>query len=110
MISRITVYSVVRGEKRSVLRIMDNKEAFGFLEAVEGMSTEEKEKELKVFHKDIAKREVSATCNECHSAKSILDYNKLGFAPKRIIDLKFLNIKSLVTKYDTFYMPNLFGN
>jgi hypothetical protein len=110
MISRITVYSVVRGEKRSVLRIMDNREAFEFLKAVEEMSPEEKKKELKVFHKDIAKKKVSATCNECHSAKSLLDYNKLGFSPKRTIDLKFLNIKSLITKYDTFYMPNLFGN
>lgn len=109
MISRITVYTVAGGEKRPALNVMDNNEAIGFLEKWSSMGKEEKDKRLKIFHKDIAKKEVSIVCNECHSEKGILDFKKLGFSATRTNDLKYLNIKSLVTKYDTFVLPNLFG-
>ncbi len=109
-ISRLTVKAIVRGEKRSVLNIMDNKEAIEFLETEAGMKPEEREKELIVFHKDIGKTDLSVACNDCHSAKGVLDFYKLGFSAKRSNDLKFLNIKGLVTKYESFVLPNLFGN
>lgn len=53
--------------------------------------------------------EISAACDECHSQNGILDFQKLGFSERKANDLRYLNIKGLVTKYDTFYIPNLFG-
>lgn len=47
-------------------------------------------------------------CETCHAKDGILDYKKLGFSEKRIVDLEQLNIKGLMTKYRTFYLPNLF--
>jgi hypothetical protein len=73
------------------------------------LKPDEREKELAYFHKDIEKKEISVACNECHSVNGILDFNKLGFDEKKTKDLIYLNIKGLVTKYKTFYFPNLFG-
>jgi hypothetical protein len=108
--SRLTVLFVLRDEKRSVMNIMDNKEAIEFLQKEGDMSSKERDKELRFFHKDIAKKDVSVACNECHSSKSVLDYARLGFSAKRANDLRYMNIKGLVTKYETFVLPNLFGN
>jgi hypothetical protein len=73
------------------------------------MTPQEKKKQLKYFHRDIEKEEVNLACNECHSPEGILDFERLGFDPKRTKDLQYMNLKSLVTKYDVFYLPNLFG-
>ena len=40
---------------------------------------DEKAERLKYFHRDTARKEISAACNECHSEKGILDFQKLGF-------------------------------
>jgi len=37
-----------------------------------------------------------------------LDFKKLGFSKKRAVDLQELNIRGMMTKYKTFYLPNLF--
>ena len=51
---------------------------------------------------------VSNTCDECHSKHSILDFDRLGFDKTIQNNLINLNIKGLVTKYETFYFPQLF--
>ncbi len=108
-ISRIAIFSVVEDEKRILINTRDNDRAKEFRAREKNLSPEDKEKELKYFHKDIAKKEISVACNECHSPDGILNYEKLGFDEKKTKDLQYLNIKSLVTKYDVFYLPNLFG-
>ncbi len=60
----------------------------------------------KKFHVDI--RPKGPECQTCHSSKSILDFTKLGFSQKRITDLENLSIKGMITKYDEFYLPDLF--
>ncbi|HDK17151.1 MAG TPA: hypothetical protein ENG75_04335 [Nitrospirae bacterium] len=67
----------------------------------------EKDKELEYFHKDIAKKEISIACSECHSLDGIMDYEKLGFDEKKARQLKTINIKGLITKYDIFYLPQM---
>ena len=74
------------------------------------LNPDEKKKNFAYFHLDIEKKEISVACDECHSARSILDFDKLGFDAQQTNHLIYLNLKGLVTKYKTFYLPQLFGN
>ena len=40
--------------------------------------------------------------------RAYLIFKKLGFGSNRTVDLEQLNITGLVTKYEKFYIPNLF--
>lgn len=107
-IKRIAAFFVEDGEKRLLLDTWDSQKAADFMEREEDMSAEEKKKELDYFHRDTAKKEISAACDECHAPKAgLLDYEKLGFDKTKINKLRKLNIKGLITKYDTFYFPEL---
>jgi hypothetical protein len=108
-ISRIAVYKTDDGKNRLFINTEDNKKAGEFLKNEENLSKAESEKDLNFFHRHIAKMEISVACDECHSQNGILDFQKLGFSERKANDLRYLNIKGLVTKYDTFYIPNLFG-
>jgi 5-methylcytosine-specific restriction endonuclease McrA len=108
-ISRIAVYKTENGEDKLFINSEDNDRARAFLEKEKKLSTEKRKKELDFFHRNIAKKEISVACNECHSSKGIMDFRQLGFHEKRAYDLEYMNIKGLVTKYDTFVIPNLFG-
>lgn len=109
LISRIAVYKTDGDNKTLFVNTQDNEKAREFLEKEKNMGGSEREKELKFFHRDIGKKEISVACDECHSEKGILDFRKLGFNENKAKDLQYLNIKGLVTKYETFYIPNLFG-
>ncbi len=110
LISRIAVFSLENGEKIILMNTADNKKAKEFMDKEKTMNPEEKKKELEFFHRDIARKEISVACNECHSPNGILDFKKLGFDEKKAKDLEYMNIKSLVTKYEIFIIPNLFGH
>lgn len=109
-ISRIAVYKTDEGKRKLFINTEDNQKAGEFLEKEKKLSKADSEKELNFFHRDIAKKEISVACDECHSPKGILDFRKLGFSENKAKDLQYLNIKGLVTKYETFYLPNLFGH
>jgi mono/diheme cytochrome c family protein len=109
-IERIAAFQKVGGKKKLLINTVDNKKALQFIEQEPSLSEEEKKSELEYFHRDIAKKEISVACDQCHSPEGILDFKKLGFSDKKAMDLQYLNIKGLVTKYDTFYFPNLFGH
>ena len=108
-ISRIAVYRTEDGKNKLFINTEDNQKAAGFLKKEKKLSKADREKELIFFHSHIAKKEISVACDECHSPKGIIDFEKLGFSANKAKDLQYLNIKGLVTKYDTFYIPNLFG-
>jgi len=109
LLSRITAFSVENGEKKTLINTKDAEKAREYKAKEKKLSPEAKEAELKYFHKDIARKEISVACNECHSLNGILDFGKLGFDEKRTKDLEYMNIKNLITKYDVFYLPHLFG-
>ncbi len=108
-ISRIAVYKTVEGKNKLFINTEDNQKAGEFLEREKNLSSAGRDEELHFFHRHIAKKEISVACDECHSPKGIIDFRKLGFSENKTRDLQYLNIKGLVTKYDTFYIPNLFG-
>ena len=109
-ISRIAAFSNDNGNKKLLINNKDIIEAQEYLMKEKKLGPDEKKKELDYFHRDISRKEISVACNECHSSKSILNFNKLGFDTKKSKDLIYLNIKGLVIKYKIFYFPNLFGN
>jgi len=109
-ISRISVYMTKNGTKRSLMNTWDTKKATQYRSEEENLKPDVKEERLNYFHEGISKKEISVACNECHSTNSILDFKDLGFGEKKAKDLIYINIKGLVTKYKTFYFPNLFND
>jgi hypothetical protein len=107
-LSRIGVFIDAEGKKRSLMNTWDTAAAKVFVQTVISLGTDEREEKLAFFHRDINKEEISVACDECHSKHSILDFEKLGFDQKTKNNLINLNIKGLVTKYKTFYFPQLF--
>ena len=107
-ISRIAVFSVENGEKRPMLNTRDTQKARAYLAEEKNLTPDEKKKRLRYFHRDIHKKEISVTCDECHSKHSVLDFKQLGFSKKKTTDLIYLNIKGLVTKYKVFFFPEMF--
>lgn len=106
-LARIIVLNSVNGEKRSRVNIWDADKAKQYQQEESGMSVAEKKKQLGYFHKDIAKKEISVACEECHSDNSILDFKELGFSDLKARELIDINLKGLVSKYKTFYLPQM---
>jgi hypothetical protein len=103
-ISRIAVFVKDKG---LITDSEDIPKAKEFLQKEKNMSADQKAKALDFFHRHIAKKEISVACDECHSKHSILDFRHLGFDLKKTHNLMVLNIKGLVTKYETFYFPQM---
>ena len=106
-ISRIAVFAKNNGSRRIIVDSEDIPKAKEFLLKEKNMSDEQKTKALDYFHRQTAKKEISVACDECHSSKSILNFQQLGFDEKKTNHLILLNIKGLVTKYKTFYFPQM---
>lgn len=109
-LSRIAVFVGNNGKRQLTFNSEDTHKAREFRLKEKYLTADQKAKGLNYFHRDIAKKEISVACDECHSSHSILDFKQLGFNDKTAGNLKGLNIKGLVTKYKTFYFPELFGN
>jgi hypothetical protein len=110
LISRIAVFSKKGGKEKILMNTRDRDMAKEYMSKESSLSEKEKKDSFELFHKDIARKEVSVACNECHVPDGMINFVKLGFDKTTSNDLQYLNIKNLVTKYDTFYIPNLFGN
>ncbi len=108
LLARIGVFYNLNGTRRSLINTWDGRQANAFLAAQGNLSPEVRQRKLDFFHHDIAKKEISVACEECHSATSILDFEQLGFDHKKSEDLKHLNVTGLVSHYKTFYFPHLF--
>jgi len=106
-ISRIAVFAKDNGNRVLVIDSKDVRQADEFLLKEKSLSTDQKTQALDYFHRQIAKKEISVACDECHSSHSILNFRHLGFDPKKTHNLMVLNIKGLVTKYETFYFPQM---
>ena len=104
------MFTEENGVKKPMLNTWDTEKAKAYLLREEQLKTEEKEKQLAFFHRDVHRVEISVTCNECHSNESILDYTMLGFSEKKAADLININIKGMITKYKVFYLPEMFGH
>jgi hypothetical protein len=84
----------------------DAAEARDFLGIRNGLTPEQRKDKTQKFHVEILAK--GPECQHCHSKSGILHFAALGFSPKRTVDLEELNIKGMITKYDEFYLPDLF--
>ncbi len=109
-ISRIAVFEKLNGKKRLLMNDGDTRKANEFMGIEKQLRPSEKDTRLRYFHRDINRKEISVACDECHSYHSILEFNRLGFNEITKNNLINLNIKGLVTKYKTFYFPQLFSD
>ena len=70
------------------------------------LTPDEQKEQTRKFHVDI--RPKGPECQTCHATRGILDFKALGFSQKRAVDIENLSIKGMITKYDEFYLPDLF--
>ncbi len=70
------------------------------------LTPEQRDNVKKKFHVNIKAK--GHECKACHTKKGIFEFRKLGFTENRTIDLEQLNITGMITKYEKFYIPNLF--
>jgi hypothetical protein len=90
----------------AIVQMRGAAQAKNYVKIRDQLTPEQRKSETKRFHVDILAK--GPACQTCHSTKGILDFKVLGFSPKRTVDVEELNIKGIITKYDEFYLPDLF--
>lgn len=106
LISKIAPYFSKDDTLESAIQVQDAPLALDYMKVRDKLTPEQRDGVKKKFHINIEPK--GHDCAICHSKDSILDYNKLGFSEDRTVDLQQLNIKGMMTKYEEFYLPNLF--
>ena len=104
--SNIAPFYEKNGEFTAIVQMQGAAVAKNYVKIQDQLTPEQRKSETERFHVDILAK--GPECQTCHSTKSILDFKALGFSPKRIVDIEELNIKGIITKYDEFYLPDLF--
>ena len=107
---RLAVSVDQAGGKQMVTHTQDTQDATRFLLEEKKMDKADRKRQLNYFHRDVARKEASAACKECHSHNGILNFRKLGFDEATSDYLMNLNLAGLVAKYKVFYFPDLFGH
>ncbi len=105
--SKISPFFKSGDKLNSAIQIQDSDLAQDYVKVRDQLTPEQRDNVKKKFHVNIKPK--GHECKVCHSRKGLLEYKELGFAKNRTIDLEQLNIKGMVTKYEKFYIPNLFG-
>jgi RNase P subunit RPR2 len=104
--SKIAPFYEENGNLTSIVHMQDVPLAEDYVKIRDQLSPEQREGVTKRFHVDILPK--GPSCQTCHSVKGRLDFKAMGFSPKRTVDIEQLNIKGIITKYDEFYLPDLF--
>jgi len=104
--SNIAPFYEKNGKLTPIVQMEGAPLAKDFVKIRDQLTPEQRKNETKRFHVDILPK--GPDCQTCHSTKGILDFKALGFSPKRTVDIEELNIKGIITKYDEFYLPDLF--
>jgi hypothetical protein len=105
--SKITPYIKKGDSLESAILIQDAPLAKDYVKVRDKLTPEQRENVKKKFHVNIKPK--GHECKTCHSKDGILDFKALGFAENRIVDLEQLNVAGMITKYQKFYIPKLFG-
>lgn len=106
--SKIVVYNKTVDAGNLLEITEDRSDVQEFIKIKDTLSDHDRDAMKKRFHKDIKSK--GRFCPACHSdeKKAFLPYRQLGFSDKRVSELTNLNISGLVSKYEKFYIPNLF--
>lgn len=104
--SRIAPYFKSGDKLSSAIQMQDAPLAQDYMQVRDQLTPEQRDNVKKKFHVNIKPK--GHECKTCHSKDGILDFRKMGFAENRIVDLQQLNVAGMITKYEKFYLPNLF--
>ena len=105
--SKIAPYLRKGGSPGSMLQGQDAPLAQDYMRVRDRLTPDQRENVKKKFHVNIKPK--GNECRECHSRMGILELRKLGFEENRAVDLEQLNIRGMITKYQEFYIPNIFN-
>jgi len=105
--SKISPFYKTGDKVKSAIQIQDSALAQDYVKVRDKLTPEQRDNVKKKFHVHIKGK--GHECKVCHSRNGLLDFRALEFSANRIIDLEQLNIKGMVTKYEEFYIPNLFS-
>ena len=106
LISKIAPYYKTGDKIELAIQVQDAPMAKDFMRVRDQLTPEQRAGVKNKFHTDIKPK--GYDCITCHAKDGILDFKKLGFSKKRAVDLQELNIRGMMTKYKTFYLPDLF--
>jgi hypothetical protein len=104
--SKIAPFYEKEGKLIPTVHMQKSEMARDYMMVRDRLTPEQREGITQKFHMDILGK--GPECQTCHASGGRLDFKKLDFSVKRTIDLEELNIKGLITKYDEFYLPDLF--
>ena len=104
--SKITAYFRKGVRLELAIQHQDAPLAMDFMKVRDKLTPEQREGVKNQFHQDIKPK--GHECKDCHSKQSILNFKRLGFSEDRIVDLEQLNITGMLTKYEQFFLPDLF--
>ena len=104
--SKITPFYLEGVKLELAVQAQDAPLAKDFAKVRDKLTPEQREGVKNQFHVNIKPK--GHECKTCHSKQSILKFETLGFSENRIVDLKQLNVKGMLTKYGEFYLPDLF--
>ena len=105
-LSKITPFSENNGKLTPIVQMGDVSAAKDFLKIRDQLTPEQQREATRKFHADLLDK--APDCQDCHATNGLLDFKALGFSPQRTLDIEELNIKGIITKYDEFYLPDLF--
>jgi hypothetical protein len=105
-LSKIATYFKKGDKLESAILKQDAPYALDYMKVRDKLSPEQRDNVKKKFHENIKPK--GHECKACHAKNGLLNFRKLGFAENRIVDLEQLNIAGMITKYEKFYIPNLF--
>ncbi len=104
--SKITPFYQKGDMLESAIQKQDAPLARDYMKVRDKLTPEQRDGVKNKFHVNV--RPKGHDCKDCHAEKGLLDFKKLGFSNKRIEDLVQLSVKGLLTKYEEFYLPDLF--
>ena len=106
--SKISPYFKTGTALESAIQIQNSDLARDYVKVRDQLTPEQRDNVKKKFHVHIKPK--GHDCKKCHDAAGILNFRQLGFSDNRIIDLEQLNVAGMITKYEKFYIPNLFSD
>jgi hypothetical protein len=105
-LAKITPFFMEGVKLEIAIQRQDAPLAKDFMKVRDKLTPEQREGVKNKFHVNIKPK--GFECKACHAKDSILEYKRLGFSEDRIVDLQRLNITGMLTKYEEFYLPDLF--
>ena len=106
LISKMAPYFKTGDNLESAIQAKDAPLAQDYMKVRDQLTPEQRDGVKNKFHVNIKPK--GFDCKTCHVKNGILNYKKLGFDDKRTVDLQELNVRGMMTKYKTFYLPDLF--